>query len=132
MLSGISRRRRTDTGRLHFCEVPGGVRVTETGSKGWGPGTGRMENQCLSGLGGATAFLSSASPFSELSLGVGALGDLTLSLGSHEGSSQQPRGQTCRGSSTQAPSPRDALSETCLDPGGWHGPIQPSPRCLWL
>ena len=37
------------------------------------------------------------------------------------------RGQTCHGSHTQAPdpAPRDALFETCLDPGGWHGPIQP-------
>lgn len=33
MLRGISGRRRTDTGRLHFCEVPGGVRVTETGNR---------------------------------------------------------------------------------------------------
>ena len=41
MLREISRRRRTDTGRLRFCAVPwGGVRVTETGSRGWRPGTG--------------------------------------------------------------------------------------------
>lgn len=41
MLREISRRRRTDTGRLCFCVVPrGGVRVTETGSRGWRPGTG--------------------------------------------------------------------------------------------
>ena len=48
MLSGISRRRKTDAGRLHFCEVPGGVRVTQTGSKGWRPGTGVGDGELAS------------------------------------------------------------------------------------